>query len=100
MIPTDPTLYVAVYGLLVFLLPWSIFGSYVMRSLMYARNHDIGVFSWIASQKMRRLRQRDNYAAFLHQEVRRWLFITLVMWIVGSAVLAAALYLLHQQGIV
>jgi hypothetical protein len=71
-----------------------------MRSLLYARNNGIGIFSWIASEKIRRLRQRDNYAAFLHQQVRRWLFITLVMWFVGSAVLFVTLYLLHGQGLV
>ena len=100
MKPIDPTPYVAVYGVLVFLAPWLIFGSYIIRSLVYARGKGISLFSWTGGAEIRALRQTDSYAAFLHRRSLRWLVITLAMWIVGFALLGLTLFFLHRSGTV
>jgi hypothetical protein len=37
MLPVDPEPYVAVYVVLVFLVPWLIYVSFIVRKLLYAR---------------------------------------------------------------
>src|SRR5262245_12470919 len=100
MKPVDPTPYVAVYGVLVFLVPWLIYGSFIVRSLFYARSRGISLFSPTASAQMRALVLSDSHAALLKRRAWRWLFITLGMWLVGFGVLCLTLYLLHRRGIV
>ena len=100
MKPIDPSPYVAIYGVLVFVVPWLICGSFVVRSLLCARSRGISLFSRTASAEMRALFQTDSRAAFLKHRAWRWFFVTLTMWCVGFAVLCLALYLLHRQGIV
>ncbi len=100
MAPIDPSPYLVIYGVLVFLAPWLIYGSYIVRGLMYARSKGIFLFSWTGGAQIRALRQTDSHAAFLHQRSLRWFIITLVMWLVGFAVMGLTLYLLHRRGIV
>ncbi|MFO1513941.1 MAG: hypothetical protein U1F83_13660 [Verrucomicrobiota bacterium] len=100
MKPFDPSPYVAVYGVLVFLVPWLIYGSFIVRSLLYARSRGISLFSRTASAEMQALYQSDSHAALLKRRAWRWLFITLTMWFVGLAVMGLTLYLLHRRGIV
>jgi uncharacterized membrane protein (DUF485 family) len=100
MTPIDPSPYLVIYGVLVFLAPWLIYGSFIVRALVYAQRKGILLFSWSDSSQMRMLRQTDSYAAFLHQRTRRWFIITLTMWFVGFAVMGLTLYLLHRRGIV
>jgi len=95
----DPNSYLLVYGVLVFLLPWLIFGSFVVRGLLYARNTGISLFSFAVSSQIRELRRTDSRAAFLHQRTLRWLIITISIWVIGFAVLCLLLYLLHRRGI-
>ena len=82
MKPIDPDPYLLVYGVLVFLAPWLIFGSFILRNMLYARSKGISLFSLTASAQMRALRRTDSHAAFLHQRTFRWFFITLSMWVV------------------
>jgi hypothetical protein len=96
----DPTPYIVVYGAVVFLTPWLIYGSFIVRGLLYARSKGIGLFSWTASDDIRLLRQADSRAAFLHKRSLRWLIITGVMWLLGFAVMCLTLYLLHTKGII
>jgi len=100
MTPIDPTPYVAAYGVVVFLVPWLVYGSFIVRSLMYARSCGISLLSWTASAQIRALRQTDSRAAFLHQRSLRWFVITLVTWLVGFAAMCLTLYLLYRRGIV
>ena len=100
MVPIDPSPYLVIYGVLVFLAPWLIYGSFIVRALVYAHSKGISLFSWSGSSHMRMLRQTDSYAAFLHQKTRRWFIITLIMWFVGFGVMGLTLYLLHRRGIV
>ena len=100
MTPVDPSPYIAVYGVVVFLAPWLIYGSFIMRGLLYARSRGIPLGSFGASARIRALRQTDAHAAYLRQRSWRWLLITVVMWFVGFAVLGLMLYLLHKRGVV
>lgn len=90
----------AVYVVLVFLAPWLIYGSFIVRGLMYARSRGISLFSSTASEQIRALRQSDSRAAFLHRRSLRWLVITVCMWLVGFSAMCLTLYLLHRRGIV
>ncbi|MCO5052086.1 MAG: hypothetical protein M9920_07265 [Verrucomicrobiae bacterium] len=100
MKPLDPTPYVAVYGVLIFLVPWLIYMSFIVRSLLYARRQGVSLFSLTGSAQMRALARVDSYAAFLKRRALRWFVITLTMWFVGFAILGLTLYLLHKRGIV
>jgi len=100
MKPIDPTPYVAVYGVLVFLVPWLIFGSYIVRGLVYAHGQGISLFSWTGGAEIRALRRTDSYSAFFHRQSLRWLVITLALWVVGLVLLGLALLFLHRKGIV
>lgn len=100
MKPIDLEPYLLVYGVLVFLAPWLIFGSFVVRGLLYARSKGISLFSLLASSEIRALRRTDNRAAFVHRQTFLWFVITLSMWIVGFLVRFLTLYLLHSRGIV
>lgn len=98
LIDPDPVL--VVYGVVVFLLPWLVYGSYIVRGLMYARSRGIGLFSWQSAASLRVLRQTDSRAAFLYQQAKRWFVITLIMWVGGFTLMGVALYWLHHRGIV
>ena len=100
MKPIDPTPYLVVYGVLVFVAPWLIYGSFIVRGLLHARSRGISLFSPTAGAKIRELRRTDSIAASLHQRSLRWFLITLAMWLVGFAVMGLALFLLHKRGIV
>jgi hypothetical protein len=100
MTPIDPSRYVAVYCVVIFLVPWLIYASFIVRALLYSRRNGISLFSWTASSQMRMLRQTDRYAAFLYRQTRRWFIIMMTMWFVGFAVMGLTLYLLHRRGIV
>jgi hypothetical protein len=100
MTPVDPSPYLAVYGVIVFLVPWLIYGSFIIKGLLYARKHGISLFSLDAGPRIRALRQTDPYAAHLHQRSCRWLLIVAVMWFAGFAVLGLTIYLLHERGVV
>ena len=100
MKPIDPSPYVAAYGVLVFLVPWLIYASFIVRSLLYARRRGVSLFSHTASAEMRALVLSDRHAAFLKRRAWRWFFITLTMWFAGFAVLGLTLYLLHRRGLV
>lgn len=96
----DPSPYLVVYGVLVFLVPWLILGSFIVRGLLYARRCGISLLSWTASAQIRELRQTDSYASFLHRRSLRWLIIVATTWFVGFAAMGLTLYLLHQRGII
>jgi len=100
MKPLDPTPYLIVYGVLVFLVPWLICGSFIVRGLLYARRRGISLFSGSASVEIRELSRTDSRAAFLHQRSLRWFVIGLAMWFGGFAVMGLTLYLLHRRGII
>ena len=100
MKPVDPTPFVAVYVVIVFVLPWLICVSFILRKLHYASKSGISLLSFDASAQIRALRQVDPYAAGLHRRGLKWLVITLCLWLVGFAILILALYLLRKQGIV
>jgi len=100
MKPIDPSPYLVVYGVLVFLVPWLIYGSFIVRALLYARSRGISLWSPAAREKMQELRRTDSHAALLHQRTLRWFIITLAAWLVGFAVMCLTLLILHKRGIV
>jgi hypothetical protein len=100
MRPIDPTPFVDVYFVLVFLLPWLVCASFVARKLMYARSRGISLLSPMAFAQIRTLRQTDSYAAQLHRRSLQWLAVTAAMWFVGFALLGLTLHLLQRRGII
>lgn len=100
MRPIDPTPYVATYVVIVFVVPWLIYGSFVMRCLIYAQRKGIPLFSLAGAAQMRALRQTDSHAALIHRRAKRWAFIVLAIWFIGFAVMCLTLYWLHSKGVV
>ena len=100
MHPTDTALCLAICYIPVFLVPWLILSSFIVRNMLYARSKGIPLLSIDASAQIRELRQSDQRAAFLHQRIKRWFYITFAMWLIGFVVMCLTLFLLHQRGIV
>lgn len=100
MKPIAPSPYLVVYGVLVFLVPWLIYGSFLVRAMLYARSRGISLWSFTAREEMRELRRTDSHAALLHRQSFRCFFITVAMWFGGFAVMCLTLLLLHKRGIV
>ena len=72
MKPIDPTPYVGVYVVVVFVVPWLIGCGFTARSVFYARRRGISLFSISGGFEARELRQIDRHAAFLHRRALKW----------------------------
>jgi len=95
----DPEPYVEAYAAIVFLLPWLVFMSFVIRRLLHAKKLGVSLLTGDASVRIRALRGSDQHAAYLYQRSRQWLIATLVAWVVGFIVLGGSLFLLHRGGV-
>jgi hypothetical protein len=100
MLHNDPTLLVPITLGVIFLVPWSIYGSFIVRGLMYAKSRGISLCSSDAHAQMKALRGADAYAAFLHRRARRWLVITLATWFITFAAVCLTLWILHRRGVI
>ncbi|MFQ5846553.1 MAG: hypothetical protein ACE5IQ_02645 [Candidatus Methylomirabilales bacterium] len=107
--PIDVTPYVMVYAAVVFLCPWLILASYLLRELRVLRKHGLlGLTTnaevWNEIQSFRKTNPESKY---LYGKVKQWMKITLTFWVTGFVILCAALYLLdandllinHSKGI-
>jgi len=102
MTPIDPTPYVAVYVIVVFLGPWLVFAWLLWREWSFVRSHGIVVTAqnWQTEwPRLKRFRAEDPRARYLHGLVTKWLRVTLVMWVVGFVILGSVLFLLARAGI-
>jgi hypothetical protein len=70
-----------------FLIPWSIFGFYVIKTMSYERK--VGLYSFDSFlgfelfQKVKELRKIDPYYDKLRSKTFRWLIITAIWWAVS-----------------
>lgn len=99
--PIDPTPYLLVYTLLVFLFPWAVFAFWVGRQWIYLLKTHPEFAVILSFRQFRELRKlRDHDASFMHmyQMTIRWIKITGVCWVAGFAILAITLFLLDKEG--
>jgi len=96
----DPTLIVPIALGFIDLVPWLILGSFIIRSLIYARSRGISLLSLDSSAEMKVLRCSDPYAAFLHRQAKRWMFITAATWFISFAAVFLTLLILHWRGVI
>jgi hypothetical protein len=70
-----------------FLIPWLIFGFYVIRTTLYEMNvglYEFGVFNvFELFKKIKELRKIDPYYDKLKARTFRWLIITAIWWAVS-----------------
>lgn len=107
--PIDATPYVMVYSAIVFLCPWLIFTSYLLRELQVLRKHKL--LRWLINtrewQSIQEFRKTNAESQYLYGKVKTWMKITLTFWIAGFVILGATLYLMdandllinHSKGI-
>jgi len=100
MLRNDPTLIVPIALGLIDLVPWLILGSFIVRSLIYARSRGISLLSLDSSAEMKVLRCNDPYAASLHRRAKRWMFITAATWFISFAAVFLTLLILHWRGVI
>ena len=101
MAPIDPTPYAAVYATIVFLCPWTVFAYMLWREWRFegSRGFAVTVQNWRTEwPRLKRFRSEDPDARRLYGLARKWLRITIIMWIVGFVVLGSVLFFLDRAG--
>jgi len=92
--PIDLEPFILIYVFIVFLCPWAVFGSYLLRELQFLRKNDmIDWFSVTMEQwnKVNEFRRTNPESRYLYEKVKRWMLITLLCWVFGFAILAVTI---------
>lgn len=103
--PIDPTPYVILYAIVVFVLPWIITLYYVLRANAYIHNNpqlpgyiNYNGISIIARLKaVRTLCKASPVIAHLNSRVIRWATVTIAAWLIGFAMLGGTLWHLNNH---
>ncbi len=96
MTPINPTQYVLIYAIVIFVLPWGVFITYLIRVAF--RSHQLGAVSFGYSQ-INELAKKDPKLKTLYTKSKRWLIIVFTMWLFGSFLLILTLYLLDNNNL-
>lgn len=110
MFPLDPTPFVFAYVIAVFIFPWAVFCSYLIREWNYLKQKKVVGWLWVHPRQWSKIwefRNTDPRSKYLFGKVKQWMFITFVAWVVGFVILGVTLYLLdandllinHSKGI-
>jgi hypothetical protein len=99
MSPINPTPYVIIYILSVFVLPWAICGSFVIRGLARARQLGVNLFSGNAKTQILELQKTDQILSNLSKNTRKWFVIVFISWIMGFSILVFTLYKLESANL-
>ena len=97
--PIDPTPFVIPYAIIIFLLPWIICASFMIRNMAFLSKK--GLLNWgldFEKQKLaREFMKSDPQARSLYKQLKRWMIITIALWVGGFAVLGTTLYLMEEN---
>ena len=100
MFPIDPTPYVNVYAVIVFLCPWLIFASWVVRHTLFIRRVRPSWFWWFGFAQWKeyaKFREQNPEAMAIWRGAMRWLMITAICWAIGLVVLAGTLFFMDRN---
>lgn len=102
MFPIDPTPYVVIYAVIVFLCPWAIYTSYLIRELRVLRRND--VIDWFSItgeqwQKIKEFRKTNPESRYLYGKAKQWMRLTFICWVLGFTILAITLVVLSANGL-
>jgi hypothetical protein len=103
--PLDPTPYMIPYVIIVFLAPWMISASYIIRELRLAyRSGVLGELMVLPPSAFRARRdiitrffKTNTEVADLHKRLVRWCIVTIAAWVFGFLLLGAALFWMDQN---
>lgn len=98
--PLDPVPYIRMYVLVVFILPWTVCGYYLVREYAHVWRHHtdrLFIFSRKTLLDAARSRSVDPVWIGLHRQSVRWQRITLFSWLVGAALLFCGLFWLESH---
>lgn len=97
--PIDPTPFVIPYAIVVFLCPWIVYGSFILRELALISKS--GIYKQHLGLKryavIREFRKNNPQANYLHRKAIRWGITTGIMWITGFIILGTTLYLMEEN---
>lgn len=96
----DPTPYVAAYVAIVFLLPFVIYGGYLLRATFYIEYHSISREQFADSRRREQILQQHPQLDQWYRKSVQWRMRVFKIWAVGFAVLAATTFLLSRLGII
>ena len=98
MAPIDPTPYVIPYAIVVFLCPWIVYASIIVRHCWLLKKNNISsnfLFEKSDDRAKRIEFLRTNQESLnLRRKAVRWMVIVLLCWIIGFAFLAGTLLVL------
>lgn len=96
----DPNPYVAVYAVIVFFLPWAIYGGYVLRATVYVESHSIPREQFADPNLREQILREHPRLAHWYRQSNQWRTRVFKIWAVGFVVLAGATFLLARLGII
>ena len=103
--PIDPTPFVIPYVILIFLLPWGLAASFLIRELALAQREGqlsrlmgfTGLSIIERIKAAREYRGSNPLAMRLHQKTVQWALITILLWIVGFVLLGSTLFIMDRN---
>lgn len=96
----NPNPYVAAYGVIVFLLPWVIYGGYLLRATFYIEYHSIPREQFADPERRERILQQHPQLNHWYRKSIQWRTRVIKIWAVGIVVFAGALLLFARLGII
>ncbi len=99
MTPIDPTPYVIIYTILIFVLPWFIFTTYLIKALFRSHQLNASIFTFDGYSYIKELIKTDASLKILYTKLKKWLIIVLFMWLIGAFILVVTLYSLNSNNL-
>ncbi len=102
MRPINPTPYVLIFIILVFLCPWSVLCTYVIYDVRILSKNNVFSFDLNpirALRKVSKFREKNDKSKYLNEKVKKWLIITLISWVIGFLCLGITLFLLEKNNL-
>jgi len=87
----DSTSYFFAYVIVFFLCPWCIYAFYLIRELHFLVKNNKNSFLkqkfTVAWQELKQFRKENPRAKYLYGKAKKWMVITLLLWITGFLIL-------------
>ncbi len=99
MTPINPTPYIVVYAILIFVLPWLIFTTYLIKALFRSHQLNASIFTFGGYSYIKELIKTDTTLKILYTKLKKSLIIVLFMWLVGAFILVVTLYSLNSNNL-
>jgi len=75
---------------------WNIRNTFYFHKMRSSQFWLFGIAAW---KEYRQFRKQDPHAMYLWCKTKQWFIVTAILWVVGFAVLAVALFLMDKHGL-